>query len=223
MPNTYKTISEALSAKHPIETLVWTTANFQHVVLATALGRGSILCIKWIMDHGLDIRVVTVDTGYLFPEMVDFKRSVEDFLGVSIQVFTPTNTTDAYEKQYGGPLYVVNPARCCMERKIEPFLRSINGADAWITGLRRDQSVTRAESRLVEWDRTHDLVKVNPLAHWTQDRVRRTYESYALPTNPLWSMGYQSVGCWPCTAPGCGRDGRWPNSCRLECGLHAEQ
>jgi phosphoadenosine phosphosulfate reductase len=125
---------------------------------------------------------------------------------------------------FGAELYRREPSQCCWLRKVEPLQRALAGYSAWITGIRRDQAPTRAHTRVVEWDAVFGLVKVNPLAAWTWERVREHVESRGVPRNPLHDRGYPSIGCVPCTsrvAPGEDpRAGRWRGSAKVECGLH---
>lgn len=136
----------------------------------------------------------------------------------------PVVSLDEQAAAYGPALWSREPDRCCALRKVEPLRRFLQGYRAWITGLRRQQSPTRAGTRPVEWDQRFGLVKVNPLFRWSRDEVWRYIRDHDVPYNPLHDRGYPSIGCWPCTTPVApGEDeraGRWRGFHKTECGLH---
>jgi phosphoadenosine phosphosulfate reductase len=152
-------------------------------------------------------RVVTIDTGVLFAETLATWKQFEDHFGVKIEV------EDAF-----GPW--TGPERCCGAEKVAALERALAGADGWVTGIRREQSPTRADAQLVEHDDKRGIAKYNPLADWTEQDLWRTISDRGLPYHPLHDQGYASIGCAPCTQPGSGRDGRWAGTEKLECGLH---
>jgi phosphoadenosine phosphosulfate reductase len=152
-------------------------------------------------------RVVTIDTGVLFPETLATWRAFEQRYEVPIHV-----------EDAAGPW--TGPERCCGDAKVAALERALDGAEAWVTGIRREQSPTRADADEVETDAKRGIVKYNPLAHWTDKDLWRVISERDLPYNPLHDQGYESIGCAPCTQPGAGRDGRWAGTGKLECGLH---
>jgi phosphoadenosine phosphosulfate reductase len=154
--------------------------------------------------------VFTIDTGVLFPETYEVWRKVEDRYGLRVEVVdaTPPN---------GTPWSASN---CCGARKVEALERALAGTTAWITGIRRDQSPTRADAEEVEWDAARGVWKFNPLAGWTDADVWSYVQAHDLPYHPLHDRGYASIGCAPCTMPGDGREGRWAGQEKTECGLH---
>jgi phosphoadenosine phosphosulfate reductase len=153
-----------------------------------------------------DARIVTIDTGVLFPETLSTWRAFEERFGVDVEVEDAT-----------GPWGV---GACCGDAKVAALERALAGADAWITGIRREQSPTRADAQPVEFDDKRGLWKYNPLVEWTEkDLWRRIFER-ELPYHPLHDQGFASIGCAPCTAPGAGREGRWAGLDKTECGLH---
>jgi phosphoadenosine phosphosulfate reductase len=154
-------------------------------------------------------RVVTIDTGVLFPETLATWRAFEERFGVAVEV------CDASD-----PLAPWTAEHCCGEAKVAALERAIEGADGWVTGIRREQSPTRAEAQPVEWDARRELWKYNPLVEWTERDLWRRIHERALPYHPLHDRGYASIGCAPCTAPGSGREGRWVGTAKTECGLH---
>jgi phosphoadenosine phosphosulfate reductase len=154
-------------------------------------------------------RVFTIDTGVLFPETYEVWRQIEDRYGVRIEVMDATSSN--------GPW---TAAHCCGERKVGALDRALAGADAWITGIRREQSPTRAEAAKLDWDRDRGVWKLNPLADWSDADVWRYVQENHLPYHALHDDGYDSIGCAPCTLPGNGREGRWAGQAKTECGLH---
>jgi phosphoadenosine phosphosulfate reductase len=152
-------------------------------------------------------RIVTIDTGVLFPETLATWRAFEQRFGVKIGV----------EEAYGD---WTGPEQCCGTAKVAALERALDGATAWVTGVRREQSPTRANAQLVERDETRGIWKYNPLVEWTERDVWRAIHERDLPYHPLHDAGYASIGCAPCTQPGDGREGRWVGTDKLECGLH---
>jgi phosphoadenosine phosphosulfate reductase len=151
--------------------------------------------------------VVTIDTGVLFPETLSTWREFEQRFGVAIDV------QDARGAWTG-------PAQCCGDAKVAGLERALSGADAWVTGIRREQAPTRATAEVVEFDERRGIAKYNPLAHWTEKDLWRAIHERELPYHPLHDRGYSSIGCAPCTQPGSGREGRWAGLEKTECGLH---
>ena len=152
-------------------------------------------------------RVVTIDTGVLFPETLETWRAFEQRFGVHVGV------EDASGSWTG-------PGHCCGDAKVAALERALEGAEAWITGIRREQAATRANAELVEWDSRREMWKYNPLAQWTERDLWKRIHVRDLPYHPLHDQGYASIGCAPSTQPGSGRDGRWAGTDKIECGLH---
>jgi phosphoadenosine phosphosulfate reductase len=152
-------------------------------------------------------RFVTIDTGVLFPETLATWRAFEQRHGVRIEV------EDARGDWTG-------PDNCCSDAKVAALERALGGAEAWVTGIRREQSPTRANAQTVEQDEARGIVKYNPLAFWAEEDLWAVIHARELPYNELHDSGYDSIGCMPCTAPGKGREGRWAGTDKLECGLH---
>jgi phosphoadenosine phosphosulfate reductase len=161
---------------------------------------------------GGDVRIVTIDTGALFEETMQTWREFERRFDVKVEVFDASGP--------GGPW--TGPENCCSVAKVAALERALEGAEGWITGIRREQGPTRAATELVERDEKRGLWKYNPLAHWTDKDLWRRISERELPYNPLHDQGYESIGCGPCTLPGSGREGRWAGSEKTECGLHVE-
>lgn len=163
--------------------------------------------------------VFALDTHVLFDETYAYWNQVEERYGITIEAFSgPSIGRQAAAE--GPNLWERDQNRCCGIRKIEPLRRALAGREAWITGIRRDQSPTRAGARKFDWDETHGLWKANPLADWDDERCWDYIRAHDLPTNPLHERGYSSIGCIWCTMPGQGREGRWAGTDKIECGLH---
>jgi phosphoadenosine phosphosulfate reductase len=155
-------------------------------------------------------RIVTIDTGVLFPETLQTWRAFEERFGITIEVQDASGP--------GGPW--TGPEHCCSVAKVAALERSLEGAEGWITGIRREQGPTRAATELVERDEQRGLWKYNPLAEWTEKDLWRRIHERDIPYNPLHDQGYASIGCAPCTLPGSGREGRWAGTEKTECGIH---
>ena len=157
-------------------------------------------------------RFFVLDTGVLFEETYETWRRVEERYGITI---------DRYRGEWVDRLWERDPDACCGMRKVKPLEDALSRVDAWITGLRRDQSPARADTPKLGWDPRHGKWKAAPLADWTDKDVWRYIAEHDVPYNPLHDEGYDSIGCAPCTLPGSGRAGRWAGSDKTECGLHA--
>jgi phosphoadenosine phosphosulfate reductase len=166
------------------------------------------------LDQGTGeaVRVVTIDTGVLFRETLETWRAFEARFGVKVEVQDASNPTAPW----------TGPEHCCSAAKVAALDAALVGAQAWITGIRREQGPTRANAEPIERDDTRGLWKYNPLAHWTDKDLWRRIAERDLPYNPLHDQGYESIGCATCTLPGAGREGRWAGTDKTECGLHVE-
>ena len=183
-----------------------------------------------IATNKLDIDIVTIDTGRLFPETYDVWAQTEERYGIRIPAVTPNrDRVEAFVREYGINGFrasLQNRQTCCAIRKSEPLRRALAGADAWITGLRAEQSQNRRGTPLAEFDEQHDLIKINPLADWNGRDVARYVANNRIPYNVLHDRGFPSIGCAPCTrAVRAGepeRAGRWwwEEDQKKECGLH---
>jgi phosphoadenosine phosphosulfate reductase len=158
------------------------------------------------------VRVVTIDTGVLFPETLATWKVFEERFGIAVEVHDAASPGDPWS----------GPDHCCSAAKVAALERVLQGADAWITGIRREQSATRANAELIEREEHRGILKYNPLAHWTEKELWRRIHERELPYNPLHDRGYASIGCEPCTEPGSGREGRWAGTAKTECGLHLD-
>ncbi|HEX8096173.1 phosphoadenylyl-sulfate reductase [Jatrophihabitans sp.] len=170
------------------------------------------------------IDVVFLDTGYHFAETLGMRDAVGAVLPVTVRTVLPLRTVGEQDAEFGPRLHERNPTLCCAMRKVEPLNRALAPYRAWASGLRRADSPSRAGTRVVEWDAKHDMVKLNPIAAWTDADVDSYVEENGLLVNPLLYDGYGSIGCAPCTRrllPGeDSRAGRWAGTTKTECGLH---
>jgi phosphoadenosine phosphosulfate reductase len=170
------------------------------------------------------VDVVFLDTGYHFPETIGTRDAVDAVLDVNVITLTPRRTVAEQDAEHGTRLHDRDPDLCCALRKVQPLEEGLAGYDAWATGLRREESLTRAGTPVVGWDDKRRKVKVSPIARWTQDDVDAYITEHSVLTNPLLTEGYASIGCAPCTRkvlPGeHARAGRWAGRTKTECGLH---
>ena len=171
------------------------------------------------------VDVVFLDTGYHFPETIGTRDAVQAIYPVNLISVTPSRTVAEQDAELGPRLYGRNPDLCCYLRKVVPLERALEPYDAWITGVRREETAARSDTRVVDWDARRAMVKVNPIAAWTQEQVDTYIEEHGVLVNPLVDEGYPSIGCATCTArvelgadP---RSGRWAGTGKTECGIHA--
>jgi phosphoadenosine phosphosulfate reductase len=187
-------LSQAVERHHP------------RLVLLCSFQKEESVLVDELVRVAPDARIVTIDTGVLFPETLATWRAFEERFGIGVAV----------EEAYGP----WSATQCCGESKVAALERALAGADAWITGIRREQAPTRANAEPVEWDSKRQMWKYNPLVDWTEKDVWQRIHERDLPYHPLHDQGYDSIGCAPCTAPGNGREGRWAGLTKTECGLH---
>ena len=170
------------------------------------------------------VNVVFLDTGYHFAETIGTRDWISSALPITLVNVTPPQTVAEQDLSFGAALHDRDPDLCCSLRKVQPLGTTLAGFSAWGSGVRRDESATRTNTRLVDWDAKRGMVKVNPLAAWTQEHVDAYIAANDVPVNPLLELGYGSIGCAPCTRPVApGEDpraGRWAGRGKTECGLH---
>jgi phosphoadenosine phosphosulfate reductase len=177
-----------------------------------------------IMDMLLRIepeaRFFTLDTGVLFDETHDTWRALEQRYGITVDVYKGISLEEQAER-HGDELWARDPDTCCDIRKVSPLQQALSGVDAWVAGVKRDQSPARAHTQKLHWDDKHELWKVNPLADWSDRDCWDYIARHGIPYNSLHDRGYASIGCTHCTKPGDGRDGRWAGHDKTDCGMHA--
>jgi phosphoadenosine phosphosulfate reductase len=182
------------------------------VALACSFQKEESVLLDMLFELEPKARVFAIDTGYLFPETYELWRAVESRYDTKIEAFAGEPVEDG--------LWETNPDLYLAIAKLEPLNRALLDLDAWITGIRRDQSPTRADARKLAWDDQHELWKANPLADWTDEECWAYIRERDLPYNALHDKGYESIGDTHSTVPGKGREGRWAGTERIECGIH---
>lgn len=215
------TINETLERASPGERLDWAHENLDNVVHASSFGPEDVAIIH--ITSG-SFPTVFLDTNYHFDETLTLVEDMEESYGFDLRTYRAYDSREAFEQEYG-PLYETDPDACCHINKVDLIQEALSGVDAWITGMRREQSPTRADIDIVEQD--GDRLKINPLADWTKDDLWRYIRENDVPYNPLHDQNYPSIGCEPCTSPVAeGEDeraGRWSGSGKTECGLHPSE
>jgi phosphoadenosine phosphosulfate reductase len=193
--------------------------------MATAFGAEGCAIIHMLSEIEPSVRLFNLETGYQFAETLETRERLMERYGVEIELVQSAQSVAEMEAEHGGPIYNRDPNLCCYLRKVVPLRRALEGYEAWISAIRRDQTTHRAAAGVVEWDAKFGLIKVNPLANWTKREVWSFIMRHQIPYNPLHDQGYPSIGCWPCTRPVApgedDRAGRWSGLAKTECGLHA--
>jgi phosphoadenosine phosphosulfate reductase len=204
--------------------LRWARETFgDDLSMTTAFGYSGIALLHHVLKIMPDIKLYFIDTGFHFPETLEFCDRLKDLWNLHLEIVRPRIGREELVAAVGSEPYKANPDLCCVYCKTEPLLRFIHKHTAWLSGLRRDQSTARSEIEVVEVD-GRGVVKVCPMAHWTREQTWAYIRANRLPYHPLHDKGYPSIGCAPCTVPNVDgeneRDGRWPFMQKLECGIH---
>ncbi|MCU1491680.1 MAG: phosphoadenosine phosphosulfate reductase [Acidimicrobiaceae bacterium] len=204
----------ALEGAAPDEVLAWAYDRFGDDLLLTSSFQDCVL-VDLAAKVRPGVEVVFLDTGFHFPETIAYLHRVEKVLGVHVQLVRSGLSDDEHP---------CGTARCCELRKVVPLRSVLQGRAAWVTGVKRVDTPERADAATVAWDAAKSVVKINPLASWTEEDVEAYVEARGLPRHPLNYVGYASIGCAPVTRPVAeGEDpraGRWSGSAKTECGLH---
>jgi phosphoadenosine phosphosulfate reductase len=206
------------------ELLRWTDQHFGgNYIVASNMQDAVLVDLAAKVRPGVD--VLFLDTGYHFVETIGTRDAVEAVYDINVVNVTPENNVAKQDELYGKDLFAREPNECCRMRKVEPLSKALRGYSAWVTGIRRVEAPTRANAPLISWDKAFGLVKINPLAAWTDEDIQDYIDANGVLVNPLVFEGYPSIGCAPCTAkPAEGADprsGRWAGLSKTECGLHA--
>ena len=224
---TLQVLNEAFETQTPQDVLAYAIgAYFPDIVLASSFGVEDVVLIDMVHRINPKTPILYLDTDFLFKETYETRdRLIKQYGIAPIQVKSLLTPGQQAEK-FGDKLWERRPDECCNQRKVEPLTRALKGYKAWITGIRREQSPTRANAKLVEWDQKFGLVKFNPLARWKTEDVWTYIKLYEVPYNPLHDQNYPSIGCTYCTRPVLpGEDpraGRWAGFAKTECGLHVK-
>jgi phosphoadenosine phosphosulfate reductase len=217
--------SARLETATPEEIIRWAVEHYYpKLTMATAFGPEGCVIIHMLAKIEPRVYVFNLDTGYQFKETLELRDRIAERYGIVVDYKRPEHTVAEYEAKHGGPVYKSDPNQCCRDNKTSVLEKAAVGWDAWMSGIRRDQTPDRAKSAIVGWDKKFNLVKISPLANWTKKDVWKLISDEDIPYNPLHDQGYPSIGCWPCTrAVLFGEDeraGRWSGFAKTECGLH---
>ena len=219
-------LSLRFEGAEPQEILRWAADAFQPgLALACSFGGPSgMVLLDMMMSIDRGVEVFYIDTDFLFPETYALRDLAAQKYGFEPAGYMSLLTPSAQVARHGDALWARDPDACCAIRKVEPNRRALDGKRAWISGIRRDQSKTRADVDIVQWDEKFGLVKINPLASWTESQVWSYILDNGVPYNELHDGGYPSIGCTHCTRPVTEgedpRSGRWQGTGKTECGLH---
>ena len=211
-------------AEAPAEEIIrWAVQTFGDRLCITSSMTDAVLVHHASQVHeGMD--VIFLDTGYHVPETIGTRDAVSAIYPVNVINVTPEQTVAEQDEQMGPRLYSRNPDLCCYLRKVVPLERALEPYDAWFTGVRKEETDARNDTRVVQWDARREMVKVNPIVDWTQEQVDAYIVEHGILVNPLVYDGYPSIGCATCTvrveAGGDARSGRWAGTGKTECGIH---
>ena len=224
-PELLKQASAELEGSSSERVLRWGFENFApSIVLATGFGPEGVVLMHLVSQIRPSTIVFYLDTDLLFSQTYELRDELVKRLGIRFERVHSGISLPEQALRHGDSLWARDPDTCCQIRKVIPQRQFLSGYDAWITGIRRDQTAFRANTALVEWDYANKMVKLNPLAAWTNEQVWEHIRSYDLPYNTLHDHGFPSIGCWTCTKavePGQDpRSGRWAGSAKTECGIH---
>jgi phosphoadenosine phosphosulfate reductase len=225
--------SPAIRADSPPERIVaWALERFAHqrLIVTTQFGMEGCALIDMCARQNRPVRIIYLDTMFLFSETYTLRDDlVARYPHLSFENGGTTLTPEQQAALYGPELWKHDPDQCCRLRKVEPLRAVMQNVDVWLTGLRRSQSPTRAHLQTVEWDWAYQVLKINPLAHWSRKQIWDYVQANDVPYNPLHEQGYPTIGCTHCTQPVPGasvtdytRAGRWAGQEKTECGLHGE-
>ncbi|MGD1086976.1 MAG: phosphoadenylyl-sulfate reductase [Verrucomicrobiota bacterium] len=223
-------LNRQFAEKTTPEILAWAWERFgAQAAIGTSFQGAGLVMMHLAKTAGLRFPVFTLDTGLLFPETLELKKRLEDFFGWKIESLEPDLTVEEQADVHGPELWKRNPDLCCTARKVMPLRGKLLDLACWLTGLRREQSASRADVGLVELYQLdeatgREIVKVNPMARWPREKIWSHIQEHKIPYNPLHDQGYRSIGCVPCTrmtGDGEGeRAGRWTGFNKVECGIH---
>jgi phosphoadenosine phosphosulfate reductase len=229
-PAELKSLEERFNSQSTEEILAWAWERFgARAAIGTSFQGAGLVMMHLAKQQHLDFPIFTLDTGLLFKETAELKRRLEDFFGCQIESLEPDLTVEEQADINGPELWKHDPDLCCTIRKVLPLQDKLGDLDCWITGLRRQQSATRAAIGIVEVYVVNetigrDIVKLNPMANWSREAVWNYIRDHRIPYNPLHDQGYRSIGCWPCTRKTANgedeRAGRWTGFSKVECGIH---
>lgn len=214
---------------HVREVLEWACLSIDRLAVATSFQSSGLVILHLLQQIRTGVPVLFLNTGFHFPETLSFAREIADLWSLNVVELRGTHESPEQQAQlYGPDLFRRDPNQCCLINKIRPLQKELEHYDGWISGLRRDQSPSRSRTSIVETQSLpsgRELLKIHPLAHWTEVEVLNYIHEHGIPSHPLLERGYASIGCRPCTRPVLpGEDpraGRWDGSSKTECGIHS--
>jgi phosphoadenosine phosphosulfate reductase len=215
---------QRLADARALDIATWATLTFgDRLVVASSMADGVVAHLTSRARPGVD--VAFLDTGLHFAETYGTRDALAATLDITLINVTPDLTVAEQEQKFGPMLWQDDPDRCCAMRKVAPLARVLAPYQAWVTGIRGDETAERVGTPVVHWDDRRGMVKVNPIARWTQAEVEAYAQRHGVLVNPLHQLGYASIGCAPCTRPvrrdENARAGRWSHVDKAECGIHA--
>jgi phosphoadenosine phosphosulfate reductase len=219
--------NQHFSAASPQELLRWGAERWdtQMALSCSFGGAAGMVLLDMVASVAPRTPILYIDTGLLFGETYRLIEQIHQRYRLDLRMTQPERSVTQQAVAEGAALWQRDPNRCCQLRKVEPLRDALAPFDAWITGVRRDGAATRAAANLIEWSTKYSLVKLNPLATWSEQDVWRYIHKHTVPYNPLLDQGYRSLGCWTCTSRPTSEDprsGRWAGFNKTECGLHVE-
>ena len=219
---------EEITKQNPddLSILKWAFQEYKNeIVYASSFGAEAIVLIDLIYRVHKKAKIIFLDTSLHFPETYELIEKIKErFPLLQIKMIKPSLTLEQQAKEHGDELWKVDPNLCCHIRKVVPLKEALQDSKAWISGLRREQSLSRKNTQYINKDEKFKMIKICPLIHWKWEDIMNYIELQQLPYNPLHDKGYPSIGCFPCTNPVTdsedSRAGRWAGSNKTECGLH---
>ncbi len=225
-------LNEAFEAAQPQDIITWALSEprLPRLAIASAFQREGTAIIHMAVQAKPEVPILFLETGFHFAETLAFKEQLTEAFGLNVVELTGEHTVDSQAEAHGPRLYERDPNLCCDLNKVRPFNRALRGLDAWVTGMRRDSSWTRRDTPILlqyELEPGKTLIRVNPIANWAQRDAWAYLQEHEIPHNPLYDLGYASIGCAPCTRllfPGEDeRAGRWSGTGKIECGIQAPE
>jgi phosphoadenosine phosphosulfate reductase len=224
--NIVPSLAGKLESSSPEEIITWAIERYKpNLAVSSSFQMQSLPLLHMIATLMPDLPIIFLDTGYHFPETLLFRDQIVELWELNLRVVRGLSSPLEQTKHYGPELHRTDPDFCCHINKVEPMQRLLHDFEGWISGIRRDQSPARASIPVIE-ETTDGVMRIHPLAAWTRADIWRYIHRHNLPIHPLFSKGYFSIGCAPCTRPLISdeneRDGRWSGSQKNECGLHIQ-
>ena len=220
--------SADLEKASPRQILEWAASSIDRLAIASSFQASGLVLLHQLREIRPEVPVLFLDTGFHFQETLEFRDRIAEMWDLDIVDLRGRHRSPKQQSVMFGPgLYRSDPDKCCHINKVEPLQRALDNFDAWISGVRRDQSKVRAQVPTVDAQLLpsgREILKIHPLARWNKHDVQSYIKHHDIPTHPLLEKGYTSIGCWPCTRPvDSGEDeraGRWSGAAKDECGIH---